>query len=110
LATANTDRVTWGVEPMATLPLKALWIGDKPVEFAEGSTLDTDLQTLVVVSVEVRLPFGFDEKVTVKAELKNGTTYAGDATSKMPRDVGGRNQPTLHVYEFFASTPLEPAS
>jgi hypothetical protein len=95
---------------MATLPLKALWIGDKPVDFAEGSTLDTELQTLVVVSLEVRLPFGFDEKVAVKAELRNGMTYVGNATSKMPRDVGGRNQPTLHVYEFFAAVPLEPAS
>jgi hypothetical protein len=99
-----------GVETMATLPLKALWIGDKTVEFADGSTLDTDLQTLVVVSMDERLPFGFDEKVSVKAELRNGMTYAGNATSKMPRDVGGRNQPTLHIYEFFAATPLAPAS
>jgi hypothetical protein len=95
---------------MAILPLKALWIGDKPIEFADGSTLDTDLQTLVVVSIDERLPFGFDEKVSVRAELRNGTTYGGNATSKMPRDIGGRNQPTLHVYEFFAATPLAPAS
>ena len=94
---------------MATLPLKALWIGDKPIEFADGSTLDTELQTLVVVSVDERLPFGFDEKVVVKVELRNGMAYEGNATSKMPRDVGGRNQPTLHVYEFFAATPLTPA-
>jgi hypothetical protein len=95
---------------MATLPLKALWIGDKPIEFADGSTLDTELQTLVVVSVDERLPFGFDEKVVVKVELRNGMAYEGNATSKMPRDVGGRNQPTLHVYEFFAASPLSPAS
>jgi hypothetical protein len=94
---------------MATLPLKSLWIGEKPVEFADGSTLDTELQTLVVVSVEERLPFGPDEKVAVRVELRNGMTYAGNATSKMPRDVGGRNQPTLHVYEFFAAAPLTPA-
>lgn len=89
--------------------MKALWIGGQAVEFADGSTLDTDLQTLVVVSLEVRLPIGVGEKTAVKIELKNGTTYEGNATSKMPRDVGGRNQPTLHVYEFFATVPLTPA-
>jgi hypothetical protein len=33
---------------MAALPLRALWIGDNPIEFSDGSTLDTDLQTLTV--------------------------------------------------------------
>jgi hypothetical protein len=94
---------------MATLALKALWIGGQPVDFAEGSTLDTELQTLVVVSLEVRLPIGVAEKTQVRAELRNSGTYEGEMTSKMPRDIGGRNQPTLHVYEFVASTPLSPA-
>jgi hypothetical protein len=94
---------------MATLPLKALWIGDKPIEFTEGSTLDTDLQTLIVHSLEVRLPIGAGETVKVRAEVAGGRTYEGQATSKMPRDVGGRFPPTLHVYEFVAKTPLAPA-
>lgn len=109
LQTAHIDRVTWGVDPMATLPLKALWIGEKPVEFSEA-TLDTELQALTVVSLEVRLPFGVGETAAVRAELRSGGTYEGTATSKMPRDVGGRNQPTLHVYEFVATTPLTPAN
>jgi hypothetical protein len=95
---------------MATLPLKALWIGDKPVEFTEGSSLDTDLVTLRVVSLEVRLPLGVGEKVTVKADLGNGKVYEGKATTKMPRDVGGRNQPTLHIYDLVAASPLTPVS
>lgn len=95
---------------MATVPLKALWLQDKPVAFSEGSTLDTDLQTLVIVSIEVRLPLGVGEKLSVRAELKNGRTYEGQATTKMPRDMGGRNQPTLHIYELFAKVPLEPVS
>jgi hypothetical protein len=95
---------------MATLALKALSIGGQPVEFAEGSTLDTELQTLIIVSLEVRLPIGVAEKVEVRAELRNGGAYEGEMTSKMPRDVGGRNQPTLHVYEFFAAKPLAPAN
>ena len=94
---------------MATLPLKALWIGGKPVEFAEGSTLDTELTTLVVISIEVRLPFGVGEKASVKVELQNGRIYEGQTVSKMPRDIGGRNQPTLHVYELVAPKPLQPA-
>lgn len=95
---------------MATLPLKALWIGDQPIAFADASTLDTDLQSLVVVSLEVRLPVGYNETVKVRVELRNGSMYEGQATSKMPRDVGGRDRPTLHIYEFFASTPLAPVS
>jgi hypothetical protein len=95
---------------MATLPLKALWIGDEPIDFTDGSTLDTDLQALTVVSLEVRLPFGVAEQVTVRAELKNGRIYEGRATTKMPRDIGGRDCPTLHVYEFIAKTPLSPAN
>jgi len=94
---------------MATLPLKALWIGDKPIAFTDGSTLDTNLEALTVVSLEVRLPIGFAEKVSVKVELTNGRVYEGEATTKMPRDVGGRNIPTLHVYEMVATTPLSPA-
>jgi hypothetical protein len=94
---------------MANLPLRALWIGGQPIAFADGSTLDTDLQNLTVVSLETRLPIGVGEKVEVRAELRSGGTYEGSATSKMPRDVGGRNQPTLHVYEFVAASPLTPA-
>ena len=95
---------------MATLPLRALWIGEKPVEFSDGSTLDTNLQALTILSFEVRLPIGVGEKVAVKAELTNGRIYEGKMTSKMPRDVGGRNQPTIHVYEFAAASPLDPAN
>lgn len=91
---------------MATLPLRALWIGETPVAFSEGSSLDTDLQKLTVVSLEVRLPIGVGEKVAIKVELTNGHTYEGPATSKMPRDMGGRNQPTLHIYEFEAPQPF----
>jgi hypothetical protein len=94
---------------MATLPLKNLWIGGQQVAFAEGTTLDTDLIALRVVSLEVRLPLGVGEKVALKAELTNGRVYEGHATTKMPRDVGGRNQPTLHVYDLVAKQPLEPA-
>ncbi len=93
---------------MATLPLKALWIGGNPVDFTEGSTLDTDLQTLIVLSYDVRLPIGVGEKSAVRVELRNGRAYEGNATSKMPRDVG-RSVPTMHVYEFTAATPLSPA-
>lgn len=93
---------------MAALPVKTLSIGDKPVEFTD-STLDTDLTTLIVNSLEVRLPIGANETVQVRAELSSGGTYEGQMTSKMPRDVGGRFPPTLHVYEFFARTPLVPA-
>jgi hypothetical protein len=95
---------------MAALPLKALWVGDKPIEFTDGSTLDTDLQTLIVHSLDVRLPFGSGETVTVRVELANGRIYEGKATTKMPRDVGGRFPPTLHVYEFIARSPLTPAN
>jgi hypothetical protein len=95
---------------MAALPLKALWIGGKPIGFTDGSTLDTDLQTLIVHSLEVRLPFGANETVTVRAQLANGSVYEGQATTKMPRDVGGRFPPTLHIYEFIARAPLSPAS
>lgn len=97
------------LEPMATLPLKALWIGDQPIAFSEGSTLDTDLKALTVISLEVRLPIGFGEKVAVRADLGSGRVYEGKATSKMPRDVGGRDRPTLHIYEFVAAQPLSPA-
>jgi hypothetical protein len=95
---------------MATSPLRALWIGDKPVEFSDGSTLDTDLQTLTVCSIETRLPLGGGEKVTVKVELTNGRVYEGQATTRMPRDIGRRGFPTLHVYEFDAPSPLSPAN
>lgn len=95
---------------MAALPLKALWIGDKPIEFTDGSTLDTDLQTLTVHSLDVRLPFGGGEKVMVRVELTNGSLYEGRATTKMPRDVAHRGFPTLHVYEFTAPSPLSPVS
>jgi len=95
---------------MATLPLRNLWIGGQQVAFAEGSALDTDLTALRVVSLEVRLPLGVNEKVALKVELSNGRVYEGQATTKMPRDVGGRNQPTLHVYDFVATPPLEPAN
>ena len=94
---------------MAALPLKALWVGGKSVEFTDGS-LDTDLQTLIVCSLEVRLPFGGGEKVTVRVELTNGRIYEGKATTKMPRDIGRRGSPTLHVYEFNAPSPLSPAN
>jgi hypothetical protein len=94
---------------MATLPLKALWIGDKPIEFTDGSTLDTNLQALTVHSLE-RLPLGGGETVTVRAELTNGRIYEGQATTRLPRDVGGRSLPTLHVYELNARSPLSPAS
>jgi hypothetical protein len=99
-----------GDEHMATAPLKALWIGDKPIAFAGGSTLDTDLQTLIVQSLEVRLPFGRGEEVTVRAELTNGRIYEGKATTKMPRDVGSRGCPTVHIYEFSAPSPLLPVN
>lgn len=95
---------------MATLPLRALSIGGKAVEFSEGSWLDTDLQALTVISLEVRLPIGANEKTAVRVEVTGGRVYEGSMTSKMPRDVGGRNQPTLHVYEFTAAAPLEPAN
>jgi len=95
---------------MATLPLRALWIGDKPIAFAGGSTLDTDLQTLIVQSIDVRLPFGSGEKVTVRVELTNGSVYEGQATTKMPRDVGSRGNPTIHIYEFNARSPLSPVN
>jgi hypothetical protein len=94
---------------MATLPLKALWIGGKPVAFGEGSTLDTDLTTLVVVSIDERLPIGVGEKVSLKVELNNGRIYAGNAVTKMPRDVGGRDHPVMHVYEMSAASALDPA-
>ena len=94
---------------MADLPLRALWIGDKPVEFSDGS-LGTDLQTLTVNSIEVRLPFGGGERVTVRAELTNGRIYEGKATTKMPKDIGRRGSPTLHVYELNASSPLSPVN
>lgn len=93
---------------MAASPVRALWVGDKPVEFNDG-TLDHDLQALTVQSLE-RLPFGYAEKVTVKVELTNGTVYEGKATTKMPRDVARRGFPTVHVYEFSAPSPLSPAS
>ena len=85
-------------------------IGDKPVAFSGGSTLDTDLQTLVVQSLEVRLPFGSGETVDVRVELTNGQVYEGKATTKMPRDVGSRGNPTVHIYEFEARTPLTAVS
>lgn len=91
---------------MATLPLRALRIGDKPIVFTDGSTLDTDLQTLTVHSLETRLPFGNGEKSTVRVELMNGTVYEGEATTKMPRDVARRGFPTLHIYQFSARVPL----
>jgi hypothetical protein len=93
---------------MATSPLKALWVGGKPVEFADGSTLDTDLRTLTVCSVDERLPFGGGEKVSVRVELSNGRAYEGNATTRMPRDIGRRGFPILHVYEFDAAPPLAP--
>jgi len=95
---------------MAALPVRALWIGDKPVDFSEGSALDTNLQTLTVTSLEVRLPIGFAEKVTVKVELTNGRIYEGQATTKMPRDIARRGFPTVHVYEIEARSPLTPVS
>lgn len=94
---------------MATLPLRALAINEKPIAFSEGSSLDTDLQHLTVVSHEVRLPFGVNEKAAIVVELTNGRTYHGQATTKMPRDMGGRNQPTLHIYEFVAAQPFVPS-
>jgi hypothetical protein len=99
-----------GDEQMGTLPLKALWVGEKPIAFAGGSTLDTDLRTLTVQSLDVRLPFGGGEKVSVRVELTNGKTYEGHTTTKMPRDVGSRGAPTIHVYEFSAKSPLSPAN
>ena len=93
---------------MATLPLRALWIGAKPIAFTSGSVLDSDLRTLTVQSLEVRLPFGSGETVEVKAELGDGTTYEGQMTTKMPRDIGSRGHPTVHVYEFSAKSPLSP--
>jgi hypothetical protein len=71
-ATEHTDRATRGDDPMATLPLKALWIGEAPIEFSGGSSLDTELQDLVVVSLEVRLPYGVGENYPVRVELANG--------------------------------------
>jgi hypothetical protein len=93
---------------MAALPLKALWIGGKPYEFADGSALDTDLQALTVHTLDVRLPLGGGEKVKVKVELTNGRSYEGDAVTKMPRDVARRGFPVLHVYELDARAPLTP--
>jgi hypothetical protein len=86
--------------------LRALWIGEKPVVFSGGSTLDSDLRALTVQSLEVRLPFGSGESVSVRVELTNGETYEGQMTTKMPRDVGSRGNPTVHVYEFSARAPL----
>jgi hypothetical protein len=91
------------------MPLRALWVNEKPIAFSEGSSLDTELQNLTIVSLEVRLPFGVGEKAAVKVELTNGRVYEGQATSKMPRDMGGRNQPTLHIYEFVAAQPFVPS-
>ena len=91
------------------MPMRALWVNEKPIAFSEGSSLDTELQNLTIVSLEVRLPFGVGEKVAVKVELTNGRVYEGQATSKMPRDMGGRNQPTLHIYEFVAAQPFVPS-
>jgi hypothetical protein len=93
---------------MAIVPLRALWVGEKAVAFAGGSGLDTDLQTLTVQSIEVRLPFGAGEAVAVKVELTTGVTYEGQMVTKMPRDVGSRGNPTVHVYEFSARSPLTP--
>jgi hypothetical protein len=93
---------------MATLPLRALWIGEKAVEFSEGSMLDTNLMAMTLVSVDVRLPLGVNETVSLRAEAAGGRVYTGEMTTKMPRDMGGRNQPTLHIYEFVGTTPLEP--
>ena len=95
---------------MAALPLKALWIGDKHMGFASGSALDSDLQSLIVQSLEVRLPIGSGEKVMVRVELTNGSIYEGQMITKMPRDVGRRGSPTYHVYEFSSQTPLAQAS
>ena len=95
---------------MATLPLRALWIGAKPIAFSGGSALDADLRTLTVQSLEVRLPIGVGETVAVKVELANGTAYEGQMTTKLPRDIGSRGNPTIHVYELSAQSPLEPAS
>ena len=85
-------------------------MGDKPVAFSDGSWLDTSLQALTVTSLEVRLPIGVGEKIEIKVEVSNGRVYAGQMTSKMPRDTGGRNQPTFHIYEFTSESPLEPLS
>jgi hypothetical protein len=95
---------------VATLPVRALRIGENTIAFSGGSTLDTDLQTLIVQSLEVRLPIGAGEEVTVRVELTNGQTYEGQMTSKMPRDVGSRGCPTIHVYEFSARSPLSAAN
>jgi hypothetical protein len=91
---------------MATMPLRAFWIGDKQIAFSGGSTLDANLQALTIQSLEVRLPIGAGEKVTVRAELTDGRIYEGPATTKMPRDVGSRGCPTVHIYEFSAPSPL----
>lgn len=95
---------------MAALPLRALWVGDKPIEFSEGSFLDTSLEAMTVSSLEVRLPFGPNETVKVRAEVTGGRFYEGQMTTKMPRDMGGRNQPTIHIYEFTAAKPLDASS
>lgn len=95
---------------MATSSVKALWVGDAPVEIADGSTLDTDLRTLTVCSIETRLPFGGGERVAVRVELTNGRIYEGPATTRMPRDIGRRGFPVLHIYEFDAPSPLEPVN
>ncbi len=95
---------------MATIALNALWITDKPVDFSEGSCLDTELTNLTVVSADERLPIGFAETYKIRVELKNGRMYEGQATSKMPRDVGGRQLPTMHIYEFVATPPLSPVN
>lgn len=91
---------------MSTLPLRTLWIADTAVAFSGGSALDSDLQTLIIQSLEVRLPIGSGEKVAIRAELTNGSIYEGQMTSKMPRDVGSRGNPTVHIYEFTAKSPL----
>ena len=95
---------------MAALPLRALWIGDKPIEFSDGSWLDTDLQAMTVTSLEVRLPFGVNETVKVRVEVTGGRFYEGQMTTKMPRDTGGRNQAAVHFYEFASMKPLEQSS
>jgi hypothetical protein len=48
--------------------------------------------------------------VSVKVELTNGRIYEGKATTKMPKDIGRRGSPTLHVYELNASSPLSPVN
>jgi len=91
---------------MATSPLRSLWIGDTPIAFAGGSTLSDDLQTITVQSIDERLPIGGGEKVTLRAELADGRIFEGQATTKMPRDVGSRGCPTVHIYVITAKQPL----